>query len=329
MKAYQLIPKYIWQYKAVVGLFFIFVAVFAIVLTLYRAAVEAVLYAALLCAVAAMIFVGLHFYFYVKKHKERLRFAENPLTMTLPAVSSLTDQDYIRIVEKLRECYFADKTARQEERLESIDYFNTWIHQIKTPIAVMQLSLQAEDTEEHRALSAELFRIEQYVEMSLCYFRLDDSSSDLVLKNYDLDEIVRESIRKYAPLFVRKKIKLNYEPIGQTVLTDKKWLAFIVEQLLSNAVKYTERGEITITAEDKVLKISDTGIGIAPEDIPRIFERGYTGYNGRSGRKSTGLGLYLSKKAADKLSHKLSVSSVLGEGSTFAVDMNTYDLRAE
>ena len=221
-------------------------------------------------------------------------------------------------------------TEWENWRQESMDYYTTWVHQIKTPISVMRMTLEGEDTEEHRELSAELFRIEQYVEMVLSYLRLDSDSSDYVFQEYDLDSIIRQAVHKYAPLFVRKKLRLFYEPVNVKVLTDEKWLLFILEQILSNSIKYTQEGSVSITlTPDKVLNISDTGIGIAPEDLPRIFEKGFTGYNGRSDKKSTGLGLYLCKKAAGRLSHKISVQSKPGAGTVVSIDLDTKMLRTE
>ena len=206
------------------------------------------------------------------------------------------------------------------------DYYTAWVHQIKTPIAAMKLML-SEDTEEHKALSAELFRVEQYVGMVLDYIRLESDSNDLVIREYPLDELIREPLRKFAPQFIRRRLKLTYEPTDKTVVTDKKWFIFILEQLISNAVKYTPEGEIKISVEDNIVKISDTGIGIAPEDIPRIFEKGYTGKNGRLGEKSSGLGLFLTKKAADLLAVQISVKSSVGSGSEFSVIMPECNIR--
>ena len=158
---------------------------------------------------------------------------------------------------------------------KSMEYYTTWVHQIKTPISVMRMILQSEDTEEHRELAAQLFSIEQYVEMVLGYLRLESTSTDFVFQNCDLDGMIRQAIRKYAPLFVRKRIRLVYEPVNMEVLTDEKWFLFILQQILSNAVKYTDQGSITITAgADKVLRIKDTGMGIAKEDLPRILTMG-------------------------------------------------------
>lgn len=161
---------------------------------------------------------------------------------------------------------------------------------------------------------SELFKIEQYVEMVLQYLRLNSSINDFVLKEYVLDDILRQAVHKYAPMFIRKKLTLNYEPIETKVVTDEKWLVFVIEQILSNAIKYTKTGSISIYEEAGMLVIEDTGIGILEEDLPRIFENGYTGYNGRSDKKASGIGLYLCRQIFKKLGHKLSVESEAGKG---------------
>ena len=212
------------------------------------------------------------------------------------------------------------------------DYYAAWVHQIKAPIAVMQVLLQQEDTGQNRELKAELFRVEQYAEMALSYVRLNERGGgfDLVAAEYALDPVIRKAIRKYAGQFIRKKIQVVYQGTDEVVLTDEKWLSFIVEQILSNAVKYTQQGSVTIRVEgDRQLVIEDTGIGIAAEDIPRIFEKGYTGYNGRLDKKSTGIGLYLCRTAADKLGHKLTAQSTVGKGSSFTIDLSSYPLEVE
>lgn len=158
-------------------------------------------------------------------------------------------------------------------------------------------------------MESELFKIEQYVEMVLQYLRLNSSINDFVLKEYDLDDIIRQAVRKYAPMFVRKKLTLHYDPVQTKVVTDEKWLVFVLEQVLGNAIKYTASGEISIYMEGGCLVIEDSGIGILPEDLPRIFEKGYTGYNGRSDKKASGIGLYLVRKILNKLGHKILAES--------------------
>lgn len=326
MKKLNLLGKYLFQYRFTAAVFLLFAVIFAVVFSLYSLEAEAVFYSVLLCILFAAVILSIRFRSFCKQYKERQQLIKNIVIMTesLPEPQTLAEADYQEMIRLLRDANNANMTKYRNERTESIDYYTTWVHQIKTPISVMQMLLKSEDSKEHRELSAELFRIEQYVEMVLCYFRLDSNSSDFVFKQYDLNGIIRNSIRKFAPQFVRKRIKLQYEPTVITVLTDEKWLSFIIEQLLSNAIKYTENGQVTINVtDDKILSISDTGIGISAEDVPRIFEKGFTGYNGRADKKSTGLGLYLSKKAADKLSHKMYVESAVGKGSTFYIELSS------
>lgn len=145
-----------------------------------------------------------------------------------------------------------------------------------------------------------------------------------IIKKYSLESIVKQAVRKYAPLFIRKKISLNLEPINATVITDEKWLCFVIEQIISNAIKYTSSGSISIHAEGNgsftALIVSDTGIGIAAEDLPRVFDNGFTGCNGRRDKKATGIGMYLSKKILDRLGHKISIQSAAGVGTAVRIE---------
>lgn len=325
----KLFGKYIWQYRKTVLLFLVFVGIFAGIFSLYDLELEAVLYASGICSVIAVIFVGIHFYFYYKRHQQLQRIAEEItlLLEELPEPENLLEADYQEMLRSLADIWTTDKTNWGTERKESLDFYTAWVHQIKAPIAAMRLILQGEDTKEHQELLAELFRVEQYTDMVLSYFRLDGTTSDFVFQRYSLDAIIRQVVRKFASQFVRKRLRLEYEGTDAIVLTDEKWLTFILEQIISNAIKYTNSGCITITVDEKlVLSVSDTGMGIAEEDLPRIFEKGFTGYNGRADKKATGLGLYLCKRAADKLSHDISVTSTVGSGSCFRLNLATDDL---
>lgn len=327
-----LLWKYIRQYRLTAAMFVMFGAIFLSIFSLYRLETEAVAYAVFLCLLCTVIILSVHFFFYCKKHDQFLTVLKNIslLQDQLPKPSNLMEADLYRMIEALQKINQTNRNEWNAKRSDSVDYYTTWVHQIKAPIAVMRLILQSRDTEEHQELLAELFRIEQYTEMALCYIRLDSSDSDLVLERLELDPVLRQAIRKFAPQFVRQKIRLRYEGTAVKVLTDQKWLFFILEQLLSNALKYTKEGSVTISVdENQVVRISDTGMGIAPEDLPRIFEKGFTGYNGRADKKATGLGLYLCKKAADQLSHSLSVSSRVGQGTTVAIDLHSGELEVE
>ena len=229
---------------------------------------------------------------------------------------SRLEQAYRTLIEGLceeRETILLDSEKQRKERG---DYYLMWAHQIKTPIAAIKLLL--EEREDGFPMLQELFKIEQYVEMVLSYLRLESISSDLLLKEYALGQIVKNVVKKFSVLFINSGLKLalgNLE--GIMVLTDEKWFGLALEQILSNSIKYTHMGRISVyMAEDEVrtLVIEDTGIGIRGEDLPRIFERGFTGYNGRLDQKSTGIGLYLTKQVLDHLSIPVRVESVMGSG---------------
>ena len=323
---FDLFIKYVKDHLAPAALFAAFAAIFAVIFGLYNLPVEAVLYAAGLCVLLGAVCLVSGFIRYYKRHREMLRILENVqiLSGDFEGGKTLAEEDLTAMVKKLKRLLDESETARRDDAKESMDYYTTWVHQIKTPISTMKMMLEGEDSEESRSLLSELFRIEQYAEMALSYIRLGDDSSDYVFREYDLDGIIRDSVRKYAPQFIRKKIGLNYGGTDVKVLTDEKWLRFVIEQVLSNSIKYTREGSVTITVTpEKVLKIADTGIGIAPEDVPRIFEKGFTGYNGRSDKKSTGLGLYLCKTACSRLSHKISAESEPGKGTVISIDLSS------
>ena len=162
--------------------------------------------------------------------------------------------------------------------------------------------------------------------MALNYLRFDNMSNDLVLEPVCLESIVKEAVKKQAIVFIYKHLNIKLENMDYVVLSDGKWLSFVLDQLLSNALKYTKEGGITIsgeTGEDTfILKITDTGVGIRSEDMPKIFSKGFTGYNGRMDKKASGIGLYLCKGVCDKLGHRLEIESVQGAGTTISILLN-------
>ena len=210
------------------------------------------------------------------------------------------------------------KESRQWEELqEKQDFFALWAHQIKTPIAALNLLLQGEK-QDAAVCRQELFKIESYVEMALNYLRFEEMSNDLVLERNSLEQLVRQVVKKYAAIFIYNHISIQLEHLNYTVLTDEKWFCFALEQILSNALKYTKQGSVKISAEETEnglqIFVKDTGIGIKREDLPRIFEKGFTGSNGRNGKKSTGMGLYLCRRLCEKLGIAIEAESVRGEG---------------
>ena len=248
----------------------------------------------------------------------------------MPAPADRLEEDYQQIIAKLQEEAKLSSAHATEEYNNMIDYYTVWAHQIKTPIAAMQLSLQSEDTETARKLTSDLNRIEEYVEMVLTFLRLDSDSTDYLIREYDLDGIIRTSVRKFSREFILKKLTLDYKPVNYTVLTDEKWLTFVIEQIISNAVKYTTEGSVRIYMnEPGILCIEDTGIGISAEDLPRIFENGYTGFNGREDKRASGIGLYLCKRITENLGHTISAESQPGKRTKIILDLRTAKLGVE
>ena len=317
--------RYLKEKRAILVAFFGCAGIYFTVFALYHFPLEAVLYPTVFCALFLFGTVVYKYQKYRKKHAELLRLQKLPddLMESLERYDRQEDQDYAEIVRLLMERAGDEKLAFQTKMSDSIDYYTTWVHQIKTPIAAMRLRLQAEDSQTARALSEDLFRIEQYVEMVLTYLRLGSESTDYLFRECELDGVIKGCLRKFASQFIGRSLSLNYEGTQVRIVTDEKWLAFVIEQILSNALKYTAKGGITIAVSDEqVLSIRDTGFGITPEDLPRIFEKGYTGYRGREDKHASGIGLFLCKKICDNLGVKIWAESVLGEGTTLFLDLS-------
>ena len=284
---------------------------------LYGLPGEAIAYLLCLCCIGTSFWAVLSFVRFWRKHKI-LRKMEEAIFVTaedLPETTTLIEEDYQHLIQRLvREN--RQRQAAADSMLEDLtSYYTLWVHQIKTPIAAMDLLLQA-GPDRATEMEIELQKIAQYVDMVLQYLRLDSTAKDLVLQQCQLDAVVRQTVRKYAKLFILKKIQLVFQETKWEVLSDEKWLCFLLEQLLSNALKYTpEGGKISIFLDGETnLVIADTGIGIAPEDLPRVFEKGFTGNNGRMDKKATGIGLYLCRRVTNLLGHTISIASEPGVG---------------
>ena len=314
-------------------LFLLSCAVFAAVFRLYRLPAGAAWYPSLLCAALWLGALLLDLLRAARKHRAvaRLRGWEDLVSGdALPRAVTPEDEDYQRLILLLQEERRLRETESAARLADMAEYYTLWAHQIKTPIASMRLTLQNEDSPAARRLESDLRRIEEYAEMVMVFLRLDSSGTDWVLRTYDLDGIVRGAVRKFSAEFVDRKLRLTYAPLHASVVTDEKWLSFVVEQVLSNALKYTPRGGIAITLEgDSTLVISDTGIGIAPEDLPRVFEKGFTGENGRTDKRASGIGLYLCRRICTALGHGIRVESKVGAGTRVCLELGREERRPE
>jgi len=208
----------------------------------------------------------------------------------------------------------AEITHRTQQEKEFLDIMRIWSHQMKVPLASIDLVAQTRLPE----LKKQTFALENYLNILLEYLRINNVATDFRFEQVDGRTLLNRLVKKYAIQFIQKNIAV--EIIGDVTLkTDARWLGVALEQVINNAVKYTDRGRVTITLSDQGIKISDTGIGILAEDIPRLFSHGFTGYNGRLDKKASGLGLYLAKLILDKLDFQIEVTSQVGVGSTLII----------
>lgn len=223
-------------------------------------------------------------------------------------------------LENARENQMNQTEEECKRYTDLMDYYTLWVHQIKTPIAASQLLVQdVTDRNIKSLLEQEIFKIDAYTHLVLQYLRLENFHDDLQLKQVALEHLVKEVVRKYSLFFIQKGLTINLDDLDVKVISDEKWLLVIIEQVLSNSLKYTKSGGIEVYFKDNTLYLKDSGIGIKDSDILRVFERGFSGYNGRLTQQSSGLGLYLSKKIADQLGHDISISSQVGQGTTVSI----------
>ena len=273
-------------------------------------------YQLLLAFLLASFFFGMDLASAYKEYRNQLFYASGRPQTALEVL----------LFEKLALLEMDKKNRAIEEREklnDLMDYYTLWAHQIKTPIAASSLLVgEIEDKKVKNQLEQELFKIESYVNIVLQYLRLESFHEDLVLKKENLEDLVKEIVKKYAIFFIQKGLSLHLHDLDRTIITDRKWFVVILEQVLSNSLKYTSQGGIEIYFQEDTLYIKDSGLGIQDADLLRVFERGFSGYNGRLTQQSSGLGLYLSKKIADELGHQISIASQVGQGTTVMISFS-------
>lgn len=312
------------------GLSLIFIGIYYLVFYLYNGLIDAVVYATYVCLFLICVYFCIDFYFFTRKSQQLddLLKLKDVYMQDLPVSSSSIETQYQQLLMKLDEMHRTLQQVNESQYSESLDYFTLWVHQIKTPISALRLLIQSKEASETE-LQIQILRIEQYVEMALQYIKMSHMSQDLSIHHYNLENIVSEVIKKQAPFFIYKKLKLDLESFSYSVLTDEKWLSFVLEQILSNALKYTKEGSIHIYMKGDCLYIQDSGMGIKKEDLPRVFEKGFTGYNGRMDKKASGLGLYLCKQIIDNLGYSIHIESEVGKGTLVMLDLHVDELQVE
>ena len=328
----KLFIAYIKDKSTAIIAFALFAIVLAVTFALYQLPIEAVLYPTILNLIIGIVIIAVDFNRTMKNYREldRLKSLTADMITSLPQISHVYDTGYNGVIHNLKAEVVSIESKTSEKYSDMMDYYSVWVHQIKTPIASMRLTLQNDDSALSQTILSDLSRIEQYVEMVLAYLRLDSESSDYVFKEYSVDEIIKKSVKKFSSEFIGRKLSLQFEPCDLTIVTDEKWFSFVIEQVLSNALKYTRKGSIKISMpQPSLLCIEDTGIGISEEDLPRVFEKGYTGGNGRTDSHASGLGLFLCKRICDNLSIGITAESKLNQGTRINLDLSQNKLRFE
>lgn len=304
---------YLRSRKLLCSLLFIFYSLLFIFSYLFEDERTVLQYVIILLLLTSLIGLILDFVKQYQNFRHAVLYGESDAYTPLEAL--LTSK--IRTLEKDKKEL---KIQHQEKQSDLLDYYTLWVHQIKTPIAASKLLVQ--DLQEQmlkNQLEQELFKIDSYMNLVLQYLRLESFHDDLVVEKENIGDLIKEVVKKYALFFIQQGLSLNLHDLNHTVITDKKWFLVILEQVLSNSLKYTKQGSIEIFFQEDTLYMKDTGLGIQNSDLLRVFERGFSGYNGRLTHQSSGLGLYLSKKIADKLGHELHLHSVVGEGTTVMI----------
>lgn len=260
------------------------------------------------------------FYHAYEKHSRLRTMLRNIEALNIHKLPkrTLTEKDFKEIIMRLEQVHHNELTTLKSEQQEMIDYYGMWSHQIKVPLAVLDLMVQTNEIDVE-TMKDELMYVNQYIEMILQYIRMNQLQTDYLFKEVAIEKMVKRSIKKYARFFIKKNLSITIEEINGAVISDEKWLEFVFEQLLFNAIKYTQVGGVTIQFKDNKLSITDTGIGILPEDLPRIFESGFTGFNGRLDKKASGLGLFMSKQILSKFGDEITIQSEINVGTTVTI----------
>lgn len=225
------------------------------------------------------------------------------------------DFAYYKILKRTNKSMLENVTKVKTTQKDYKDYIESWVHEIKIPITSVKLICENNKSEITNKIDEEVEKINNYVEQALFYARLDQVSNDFMIRKINLAEVVRNVLARNKKIMIQNNIKVEVKDVTVDVFSDEKWLEFILNQIIINSIKYKKEQNATISIsgienkENVHLKIKDNGIGIKESEINRIFDKGFTGTNGRNQKKSTGIGLYLCKRLCEELDMNLTAKS--------------------
>lgn len=318
----RLVKSFLYERRIIYGMYLVFWGLIFLTFYLYEFSFAPFFDGWLFTAFVLVVYSLVSFYRSFRKQKQLELLATKDLQLSnlvfLPKAATLSEQTYQEVLRLVLENKNQEQEELQQKQRAMLDDFGLWLHQIKTPVAALDLLIQSGQLDP-RTMKNEVFKINEYLQMILNYMRQNLDQADLVFQQLSIEKIIKSVVKKYATFFSQKDLSLQLGNLEGRVYSDRKWLIFILEQVIFNAIKYTENGTISISFSDNQLTIQDTGIGIRSEDLPRVFEKGYTGMNGREQQRASGLGLYLSQEAAEKLGCRLYIESQVKKGTTVTI----------
>ena len=318
----KLVKSFLYERRIIYGMYLVFWGLIFLTFYLYEFSFAPFFDGWLFTAFVLVVYSLVSFYRSFRKQKQLELLATKDLQLSnlvfLPKAATLSEQTYQEVLRLVLENKNQEQEELQQKQRAMLDDFGLWLHQIKTPVAALDLLIQSGQLDP-RTMKNEVFKINEYLQMILNYMRQNLDQADLVFQQLSIEKIIKSVVKKYATFFSQKDLSLQLGNLEGSVYSDQKWLIFILEQVIFNAIKYTENGTISISFSDNQLTIQDTGIGIRSEDLPRVFEKGYTGMNGREQQRASGLGLYLSQEAAEKLGCRLYIESQIKKGTTVTI----------
>ncbi|MBO0413740.1 sensor histidine kinase [Enterococcus hulanensis] len=318
----KLVKSFLYERRIIYGMYLVFWGLIFLTFYLYEFSFAPFFDGWLFTAFVLVVYSLVSFYRSFRKQKQLELLATKDLQLSnlvfLPKAATLSEQTYQEVLRLVLENKNQEQEELQQKQRAMLDDFGLWLHQIKTPVAALDLLIQSGQLDP-RTMKNEVFKINEYLQMILNYMRQNLDQADLVFQQLSIEKIIKSVVKKYATFFSQKDLSLQLGNLEGRVYSDQKWLIFILEQVIFNAIKYTENGTISISFSDNQLTIQDTGIGIRSEDLPRVFEKGYTGMNGREQQRASGLGLYLSQEAAEKLGCRLYIESQVKKGTTVTI----------